>query len=67
MGNRTSPAQDVRQREERRAPVHKIQLSERQQQSIRSDRADGIGVDVLARRFGVSEQRIREVCQAGKQ
>jgi hypothetical protein len=62
MRDHNTPESRARLREERKAPVHKTQLSERQEQSIRGDKEDGIGVEILARRFGVSEQRIREVC-----
>ncbi len=61
-------SQEVRSRQayERKALTPKGTLSERQIASIRSDRADGVPVDVLSKRFGVSEEKIRAVSRVAR-
>lgn len=57
----TSQAENLRR--ERISMRRKVPLTERQIASIRSDRKDGIAVTVLATRFRVCADRIREIVQ----
>ncbi len=62
MSTHNSPEAYRRLAYERKSLTPKSQLlSERQLNSIRSDRKDGVPVEVLAKRFNVSEERIRQV------
>ena len=42
-------------------------VSDRQKQSLRSDRLDGVPIEELSKRFGVSTDKVRSVIRGDKQ
>lgn len=48
---------------ERKTIKRRVELTPRQVSAIRSDRAEGVPQDELARRFGICTQRVRAICK----